>query len=249
MTEPMPRPVWQARIGAGLDPRARLLNDSLQERRVDAQYVTMVYATWNDEDQTLEIANAGAVQPLISRVILPWYGGTPAVWTTCMLFFQSALLAGYCYAHLVQALSARKQAIVHGCLLIVGLVLCKIMPSETWKPRSVDNPIPSILMLLAANVGVPYLIASTTGPLLQAWFAKLHPGTSPYRLYALSNVGSLPRIIAPINLSITPTSRVGELKPKKLEQFLDARFQVQTYVAHTSVLKPAGESVGRAGAP
>ena len=75
--------------------------------------------------------------------------------------------------------------------------------------------------------------------------------TGPYHQVAafLSNVGSLPRIIAPINLSITPTSRVGELKPKKLEQFLDARFQVQTYVAHTSVLKPAGESVGRAGAP
>jgi spermidine synthase len=131
------------------------------------------------------------VQPLISRVILPWYGGTPSVWTTCMLFFQAVLLAGYCYAHLIQSLSSRKQAIVHGCLLVFGLVMCWIMPGEKWKPQSVENPIPSILMLLAANVGVPYLIASTTGPLLQAWFAKRYPGTSPYRLYALSNVGSL----------------------------------------------------------
>ena len=131
------------------------------------------------------------VQPLISRVILPWYGGTPAVWTTCMLFFQAVLLAGYCYAHLLQSLSSRKQAIVHGCLLVAGLAMCWIMPGEKWKPRSVENPIPSILVLLAANVGVPYLIASTTGPLLQAWFSKLHPGVSPYRLYALSNVGSL----------------------------------------------------------
>src|SRR4029079_7527234 len=129
------------------------------------------------------------VQPLISRVILPWYGGTPAVWTTCMLFFQAVLLAGYCYAHLVQSLPARRQAIVHGCLLVIGLCFFWIMPNEKWKPQSVENPIPSILVLLAANVGIPYLIASTTGPLLQAWFAKLHPGTSPYRLYALSNVG------------------------------------------------------------
>jgi hypothetical protein len=131
------------------------------------------------------------VQPLISRVILPWYGGTPSVWTTCMLFFQAVLLAGYCYAHLVQSLAARKQAIVHGVLLAAGLAMCWIMPSDKWKPTTVDDPIPSILMLLAANVGVPYLIASTTGPLLQAWFARLYPGTSPYRLYALSNVGSL----------------------------------------------------------
>jgi hypothetical protein len=131
------------------------------------------------------------VQPLISRVILPWYGGTPAVWTTCMLFFQAVLLAGYCYAHLLQSLPARRQALVHGVLLVIGVIMCKIMPNPTWKPTSVDSPIPSILMLLAANVGIPYLIASTTGPLLQAWFARQYPGTSPYRLYALSNVGSL----------------------------------------------------------
>ena len=75
--------------------------------------------------------------------------------------------------------------------------------------------------------------------------------TGPYHQVAdfLSNVGQLPRIISPINLSVTPTTRTGELKPKKLEQFLDARFQVQTYVAHTQILKPAGESAGRAGAP
>lgn len=131
------------------------------------------------------------VQPLISRVILPWYGGTPAVWTTCMLFFQAVLLAGYCYAHLIQALPVRKQTIVHGVLLAIGIAMFKIMPSDSWKPTSVDSPIPSILLLLAVNVGIPYLILSTTGPLLQAWFARKYPGTSPYRLYALSNVGSL----------------------------------------------------------
>jgi len=133
------------------------------------------------------------VQPLISRVILPWYGGTPAVWTTCMLFFQAVLLAGYCYAHLVQSLPARRQAVVHGILLVCGLAMCWIMPGEKWKPGEADleKPIPSILVLLAANVGIPYLIASTTGPLLQAWFSRLYPGVSPYRLYALSNVGSL----------------------------------------------------------
>src|SRR5262245_1711385 len=110
------------------------------------------------------------VQPLISRVILPWYGGTPAVWTTCMLFFQAVLLAGYCYAHLIQSLPVKRQTVVHGALLIFGIAMFKIMPSSAWKPgeNSVNSPIPSILMLLAVNVGLPYLILSTTGPLLQA---------------------------------------------------------------------------------
>lgn len=132
------------------------------------------------------------VQPLISKYILPWFGGSPAVWTTCMLFFQLILFGGYVYAHLLVArLSPRWQAITHITLLAVALAFLPISPNETWKPDDAANPALRIMALLAATVGLPYFILSSTGPLLQGWFLKAVPGQSPYRLYALSNVGSL----------------------------------------------------------
>src|SRR5580765_6215628 len=132
------------------------------------------------------------VQPLIGKFILPWFGGSPAVWTTCMLFFQVMLLAGYAYAHLsARFLKPRAQAVVHVLLLVAALVLLPITPSSIWKPVSPGEPIWHILRLLLACVGLPYFVLSTTGPLMQEWFRRLHPGASPYRLYALSNLGSL----------------------------------------------------------
>jgi len=132
------------------------------------------------------------VQPLISRTILPWFGGSPAVWTTCMLFFQSALFLGYAYAHTAQSkLAPRWQAVAHFALLLGALALARIEPSASWKPHEGDAPILRILLLLTACVGVPYFVLATTGPLLQAWFSRHFPGRSPYRLYALSNFGSL----------------------------------------------------------
>ena len=132
------------------------------------------------------------VQPLISKYILPWFGGTPAVWTTCMLFFQIALFGGYLYAHLlVQNLSPRMQVFVHAAVLGVALLLLPITPDVRWKPTDGSDPTLSIIELLAATVGLPYFALSTTGPLLQGWFARTLPGRSPYRLYALSNIGSL----------------------------------------------------------
>ncbi len=132
------------------------------------------------------------VQPLIGKYILPWFGGTPGVWTTCLLFFQVFLLAGYAYAHLiVSRLSSRKQGQLHLALLAVALLTLPIAPAESWKPVGDENPLWRILGLLGASVGVPYLLLSSTGPLLQGWFSRVHRGRSPYRLYALSNVGSL----------------------------------------------------------
>ena len=132
------------------------------------------------------------VQPLISKKILPWFGGSPAVWTTCMLFFQVLLLGGYAYAHLLtKYVSPRWQGWIHAGLLIVAVVTLPIIPSDWWKPADGTKPSLRILALLAAEVGVPYFLLSTTGPLIQAWFALANPGKSPYRLYALSNVGSL----------------------------------------------------------
>ena len=132
------------------------------------------------------------VQPLIAKFILPWFGGGPGVWTTCMLFFQVLLLGGYAYAHLISRwLKPRAQAIVHLALLAAALALLPIIPSEAWKPTGSENPVPRILALLLVTLGLPYFVLSSTGPLMQQWFSRANPGRSPYRLYALSNVGSL----------------------------------------------------------
>jgi hypothetical protein len=132
------------------------------------------------------------VQPLIGKVILPWFGGTPAVWMSCLLFFQVLLLGGYLYAHLlVDKLAVRWQGRVHLAVLLGSLALLPIVPDTSWKPGPQSDPLLSILGLLFVTVGGPFLVLSTTGPLLQAWFVRRHPGRSPYRLYALSNAGSL----------------------------------------------------------
>lgn len=137
-----------------------------------------------------------AVQPLIARYVLPWFGGGPGIWTACMLFFQVLLLAGYLYAHLsVKLLPPRGQIVVHLILLIGALTLIPIIPSDRWKPVDVANPVWRIVLLLAATVGLPYFVLSATSPLLQAWFVRVRPGVSPYRLFALSNFGSLLALI------------------------------------------------------
>jgi len=132
------------------------------------------------------------VQPLIARFILPWFGGGPAVWTTCMLFFQLLLLGGYAYAHFsISRLTPRRQVITHLGLLALAVALLPITPGDAWKPTDGSPAAGHILRLLLGCLGLPYLVLSATGPLLQAWFSKANPGVSPYRLYALSNVGSL----------------------------------------------------------
>src|SRR5262249_49820916 len=135
------------------------------------------------------------VQPLVSKYILPWFGGSPAVWTTCMLFFQSLLFAGYAYAHFsAQGLSSKQQAVLHLAIILTALVAIRLLgavPGESWKPTDSADPVGHILLLLAVSVGLPYFVLSTTGPLIQSWFSRSFPGRTPYRLYALSNVGSL----------------------------------------------------------
>ena len=132
------------------------------------------------------------IQPLISKAILPWFGGTPSVWTTCMLFFQTLLCGGYTYSHLLtDKLPTRWQAMLHVTLLVVTLAFLNILPSIEWKPDSNGSPTLRITLLLLSTVGLPYFLLSTTGPLLLRWFSSIEPETSPYRLYALSNAGSL----------------------------------------------------------
>jgi hypothetical protein len=132
------------------------------------------------------------VQPIIAKMILPWFGGTSAVWTTCMLFFQAVLLGGYLYAHWMhERLPSRKQAWVHIAVLAVSLAALPIIPGAAWKTATTGSPSLRILALLAATVGAPYFMLSSTSPLLQAWYARRHRGGMPYRLFALSNGASM----------------------------------------------------------
>ncbi|MEP7183153.1 MAG: fused MFS/spermidine synthase [Betaproteobacteria bacterium] len=132
------------------------------------------------------------VQPVMAKQILPWFGGSAAVWTTCLVFFQIALLAGYAYSdYSVRRLGARAQVKLHTLLLVVSLVVLPIVPGAQWKPSGAENPSWLILGMLAATIGLPYFLLSTTSPLVQAWFARARPGVSPYRLFALSNLASM----------------------------------------------------------
>ena len=132
------------------------------------------------------------VQPLIGRFLLPWFGGTPEVWTTCMLFFQVFLLGGYLYAHALAKIKRRRlQATLHISLLVLALLFLPIIPNAFFKPTSGAHPILQILLICSVTVGLPYFLLSATSPLIQAWFSRAFPKRNPYRLYALSNTGSL----------------------------------------------------------
>lgn len=136
------------------------------------------------------------VQPIIAKQILPWFGGTAAVWTTCMVFFQVVLLAGYAYSDAVaRKLAPRAQATLHTALLVVSLAFLPILAAEAWKPDPDTEPTGRILLLLAVTIGLPYFLLSTTGPLVQAWFARTFPRGTVYRLFALSNLASLVALI------------------------------------------------------
>jgi hypothetical protein len=137
------------------------------------------------------------VRPLIGKMILPKLGGTPQVWNTCMLFFQSALLAGYAYTHSTSTkLNLRRQITTHGVVLFLPFVLFLIVGVfnvDSWIPPAGSNPIFATLLLLTIVVGTPFFVVSTSAPLLQKWFANTgHPtGNDPYFLYGASNLGSL----------------------------------------------------------
>ncbi|HYJ80642.1 MAG TPA: hypothetical protein VEW03_13600, partial [Longimicrobiaceae bacterium] len=133
------------------------------------------------------------VQPMFSKMVLPLLGGTPAVWNTCILFFQAALLGGYLYAHLgARHLSVRGQALLHLSLLAAAALVLPISVAGA-APAGGAAPIPWLLALMLVTVGPPFLVLSGTGPMLQRWFAHTgHPGAAnPYWLYAASNLGSL----------------------------------------------------------
>src|SRR5512136_3014909 len=132
------------------------------------------------------------IQPIVARLILPWFGGAAAVWSACLLFFQVVLLLGYLYAHLlVRRLRPRRQFFVHIAALALSLLALHVIPNPAWKPAGGEDPVLRIVVLLAACVGLPYMLLASTGPLLQAWYARTHHVAFPYRLYSVSNIGSL----------------------------------------------------------
>jgi spermidine synthase len=132
------------------------------------------------------------IQPLIAKFILPWFGGGPAVWGISMLFFQSCLVAGYAYAHLlVRYLRPRQQAIVHIVLLLAALTQIPVSPSESFEFAVAADPTLQILVLLTRTIGIPFFVLAATAPLIQAWVSRAKATANPYRLYALSNAASL----------------------------------------------------------
>lgn len=136
------------------------------------------------------------VQPMAARFILPWFGGAPTVSSTCLLFFQIALFAGYAYAHVTRRLTLARQARLHLALLVLAILALPIVPSADWKPAGANAPALRILLLLTATLGLPYLMLAATAPLMQDWFARTRSGGVPYRLYAWSNAGSLAALLA-----------------------------------------------------
>jgi hypothetical protein len=130
------------------------------------------------------------VELIMGRLILPWFGGSAAVWTVTVLFFQVVLVLGYLYAHLlVSHVPSRRQMLVHVPVLLATLLVLPILPNPIWKPVGGQDPTLRILGLLAVTVGLPFFALSTTGPLLQAWYAR--GAGRPYRFYALSNAASM----------------------------------------------------------
>src|SRR5579872_6704156 len=130
------------------------------------------------------------VQPIITKLILPWFGGAAAVWSVCLLFFQTVLLLGYLYAHLLtQKLRPKMQARIHAALLAASLAFLPILPRASLRPQGFEEPTLRVLLVLAVTIGIPYFLLCSTSPLLQAWHSR--SGSEPYRFYALSNAGSI----------------------------------------------------------
>jgi hypothetical protein len=135
------------------------------------------------------------IQPIVAKMILPWFGGSSSVWSVCLVFFQVELLLGYAYVHwLHEKVAARRQALVHGALLLLSLAMLPVAADPAWKGSTLAPGL-SVLAVLAIAVGAPYLMLSTTGPLMQTWYARAFPNAGsqakPYRLYALSNLASM----------------------------------------------------------
>ncbi|MFH0908564.1 MAG: fused MFS/spermidine synthase [bacterium] len=135
-----------------------------------------------------------AIQPLAGKWVLPWYGGAPAVWAACLVFFQSAVLFGYAWAAWIAAVPVRRQVFLHGSLIVLALVVAAALPPAG--PLASSHPVIGIWLTLGVCVGLPAMALAPTSPLIQAWSAASRPGRDPYRLSVASNLGSLGALVA-----------------------------------------------------
>src|ERR687885_2104401 len=149
-------------------PRAAARGGACRHRLAIALYSVTLF---------LSAALLFGVQPMFAKLVLPLLGGTPEVWTTAMLFFQAALLAGYLYAHVATGgLGVRRQAAMHAGVVLLPLLVLPIGVPGGWAPPIESNPVPWLLALLVVSVGAPFFVVSTTAPLLQRWLAGTdHP--------------------------------------------------------------------------
>ena len=181
------------------------------------------------------------IQFLLAKLILPWFGGSPSVWSTSLVAFQVLLLAGYAYAHAIASLPRRAQWLRHvGVIAIVlGLLAWRavtwpspVTPGDDWKPDPDGSPIAQILLLLTGAIGLPFVLLASTSPLLQRWYADRFPERSPYRLYALSNLGSLGGLIS-YPLIIEP----------RLDLFQQGRWWAVAYLVYAGAVLACARSV------
>jgi len=136
------------------------------------------------------------IQPIIAKQILPWFGGSAAVWAICMVFFQMVLLAGYAYSDWVsRRLQPKQQVLLHVALLAISLGFLPIIADPSWQPKGDEDPSLLIIRLLVGTIGLPYFLLSTTGPLVQSWVSKTRVSAHVYRYFSLSNLASMLALI------------------------------------------------------
>jgi hypothetical protein len=192
-----------------------------------------------------------SVEPLIGKFILPWFGGAPAVWTTCMLFFQAMLLGGYAYAHWTRHhLAPSTQSSLHLAVVGASIAFLPVLPSPHWKPQAGTDPTVSILALLGSTVGPPFVLLAATGPLVQSWLSG-RGRTSPYGLYAVSNAASLLALAAyPSLVEPMITVSVQALAWSAGFFFFAFAFAALTWrCARTPVARPSGSPTARSRDP
>lgn len=161
---------------------------------VDGQTVVALFATTIFTGSSLLFL----VQPMFAKLVLPRLGGSPSVWTTCVLFFQGVLLVGYVYAHVsTRWLGVRRQVVLHLVVMMLPLAFLPLTAGSR-NPGNSDNPVFWLLGTMGMTVGIPFFIVSTSAPLLQRWFATfpLPRARDPYFLYSASNLGSMIALLA-----------------------------------------------------
>jgi len=215
------------------------------------------------------------VQPMVGKMVLPSLGGTPAVWNTCMVFFQAVLLVGYAYTHTVSSWQSRRRQLIAQFAILALPFLVLPFSLGIWNPPADHNPVQSVLWLLLGMVGLPFFVVATSAPLLQRWFSTTdHPAAKdPYFLYGASNLGSMlalllyPLVIEPyfpletqtviwtvgygvlvalvVGCGIMVWKQADERKPVLANAMATEAGVISVPTAESTSIMPAGRRLGR----